>query len=360
MVSILEAKKTIEEVLLQREEIIGVGLSHDNHRIRIYVIEDQETVPDLPKTMAGFPVEIVPIPGFVTSDGDNYRTMRFRPVPGGVSASHTGVTAGTVGAVIRDKITGNKLFLSNNHVFANTTSTNNYRGYLGDPIIQPSPSDQGTSADVIATLYKFIPFSDDKTNLVDAALAMPIDQSIASPYILVNDNFNVVSINGIKPITAPIRVKKYGRTSGEDWGEILDFNFTVAVDFDDGKTRNFVDQILVSIETRGGDSGAILLDGDNNAVGLVFAGGIDKKGRWYGVANKIRNVLAMLSDDNVDISDGWSPSHAMIEALPQFEAETTLENVPDAPNNTIRNILLTGAGLTAAVLLWEHLNTDKS
>ena len=360
MVSILEAKKTIEEVLLQREEVIGVGLSHDNQRIRIYVIEDQETVPDLPKTMAGFPVEIVPIPGFVTSGGENYRTMRFRPVPGGVSASHTGVTAGTVGAVIRDKVSGNKMFLSNNHVFANTTSTNNYRGHVGDPIIQPSPSDRGTPSDTIATLYKFIPFVDDKTNLVDAALAMPVDQSIASSYILANDNFDMVSINGVKSITAPIRVKKYGRTSGEDWGEILDFNFAVAVDFDDGKTRNFVDQILVSIETRGGDSGSILLDGDNNAVGLVFAGGIDKKGRWYGVANKIRNVLAMLSDDEVDVSDGWSSSHAMVEAPPQFEAETTSDTEPITPDHTLRNLLMVGAGLTAAVLAWEGLNTDKA
>jgi hypothetical protein len=283
---------------------------------------------------------------------------------GGVSASHTEVTAGTIGAVIRDKVSGNKLFLSNNHVFANTTSKTNYRGRVGDAIIQPSPSDGGTSADTIATLYSFIPFNDDKPNIVDAALAMPTNQNIASPYILSDDKLNVVSINGIRSVTSPIRVKKYSRTSDEDWGEVLDFNFTVAVDFDDFKTRNFVDQILVSIETRGGDSGSILLDEDNRAVGLVFAGGIDKTGRWFGVANKIRNVLAMLSDENTDISDGWSRTQSMMEPPPQFTAESaSLEEFdiapPEEPNPTIRNILIVGAGLAAAATVWQHLNTQE-
>jgi hypothetical protein len=274
--------------------------------------------------MAGFDIEIFPIPGISPMGGDldpDFRERRFRPVVGGISAAHTSVTAGTIGAVIRDKMTGNKLFLSNNHVFANTSTPTNFRAHIGDPIIQPSASDGGTSEDTVATLYKFVPFSDDKTNLVDAALAMPINQSIASPYILADGRLNTISINGIRSISSPIKVKKYGRTSGADWGEILDWNFTVAVDFDDGKTRNFVDQILVAIETRGGDSGALLLDSDNHVVGLVFAGGIDKKGNWYGVANKIMNVLAILSDDDVDISEGWSRSQAMYDAPPQFKAD---------------------------------------
>lgn len=309
--------------------------------------------------MAGFDIEIIPIPGFITLSDPDFRERRFRPVVGGISAAHTSVTAGTLGAVIRDKKSGNKLFLSNNHVFANTSTPTNFRAHIGDSIIQPSISDGGTSADTIATLYAFVPFSDEKTNLVDAALAMPIDQSIASPYILADDKLNTISINGIRSITSPIKVKKYGRTSGADWGEILDWNFTVAVDFDDGKTRNFVDQILVSIETRGGDSGAILLDSDNNAVGLVFAGGIDKKGNWYGVANKIRNVLAILSDGEIDIFDGWSRSQTMIDAPPQFEADAATADEPIPEDNTFRNVLIAGTGLATAAILWQHLNTHE-
>ena len=303
---------------------MGVGITPDGQRIRIYVLEENETVPDIPKMMAGFDIEIFPISGISpaseTQDPD-FRERRFRPVVGGVSAAHVSVTAGTIGAVIRDKKTGDKFFLSNNHVFANTSTATNLRAHIGDPIIQPSPSDSGSLADTVATLYKFVPFSDDKSNLVDAALALPTDQGLASPYILADGSLNVISVNGMRAVSSPIRVKKYGRTSGADWGEVLDWNFTVAVDFDDGKTRNFVDQILVAIETRGGDSGALLLDTDNHAVGLVFAGGIDRKGNWYGVANKILNVLAILSDDDIDISEGWSHSLSIYEAPPQFAAD---------------------------------------
>lgn len=364
MVSLLETKKTIEEILLQREEVIGVGADEQTQHIRVYVLEENATIPNIPKMMAGFPIDVISTPGFATISSDpDFRERRFRPVVGGVSAAHTNVTAGTLGAVIRDKKTGNKLFLSNNHVFSNTSSKTNSRAHIGDAIIQPSPSDGGTITDTIAKLYKWVPFIDGGTNIVDAALAMPVDQSIASPYILSDADLDVISINGIRSVTSPIKVKKYGRTSGADFGKIIDLNFTVAVDYDDGLTRNFVDQILVEIETRGGDSGAILLDEDNRAVGLVFAGGVDKKGKFYGVACKIKNVLAMLSDEEIDIMDGWSPSQAMMESPPQFETDAAIVDEPDtdpveeprAQDNTIRNVLIAGAGL-AAVALWQHLN----
>jgi len=360
MVSLLEAKKSIEEVFIQREEIIGIGTDEEKQHIRIYVLQDEydRTIPDIPRMMAGYPIDIIPIPGFMPLDAASYRSSRFRPVVGGVSAAHHSVSAGTVGSVIRDKNTGNKLFLSNNHVFANTCSRTNLRGRIGDHIYQPGSADGGTESDTIATLYKFIPFNDDGKNLVDAALALPISQDIASPYILIDGESNTVAIKGVRPVTERIKVKKYSRTSTVDWGRVLDWNFTVAVDFDDGKTRNFVDQILVEIETRGGDSGSMLLDEDNNAVGLIFAGGVDKNGKWYGVANKIRNVLAMFSSEDVDISDGWSASHAMMESPPQFNMEAVsleLEEIPQQ-DNTIRNALIAGAGMVAAAALWQHLN----
>jgi len=366
MVSLLEAKKAIEEVFMDREEIIGIGINEQTQHIKVYVLQDEydRTVPDIPRRMAGYNIDIIPIPGFMPlTNGTSLRANKFRPVVGGVSAAHSAVTAGTVGSVIRDKNTGNKLFLSNNHVFANTTSRTNFRGHIGDHIYQPGSADGGTESDTIATLYKFIPFNDEGNNLVDAALAMPISQDIASPYILVDGQSNTTAIRGVRTITEPIKVKKYSRTSTVDWGKVIDWNFTVAVDFDDGITRKFVDQILVEIETRGGDSGSMLLDEDDNAVGLIFAGGVDKSGKWYGVANKIRNVLAMFSGDDVDIGDGWSASHAMVDAPPQFDmGAISMELEEDQtiqPNNTVRNVLIAGVGVVAAAALWQHLNTRE-
>jgi hypothetical protein len=360
MSSLLEAKKAIEEVFIQREEVIGIGVDERTQHIKVYVLQDEydRSVPDIPRMMSGYHIDIIPIPGFMPLNASTFRSNRFRPVVGGVSAAHSKVSAGTIGSVIRDKNTGQKLLLSNNHVFANTTSRTNFRGHIGDHIYQPGSADGGTEADTVATLYKFIPFNDSGMNLVDAALAMPTSQDIVSPYILIDGKSNTTAIHGIRTITDHIAVKKYSRTSTVDWGKVLDWNFTVAVDFDDGRTRNFVDQILVEIETRGGDSGSMLLDENDNAVGLIFAGGVDKNGKWYGVANKIRNVLAMFADDDVDISDGWKPSDAMMETPPQFDMGAVAMDLQEVPvqDNTMRNAIIAGAGMVAAAALWQHLN----
>src|SRR5450755_502852 len=56
---------------------------------------------------------------------------RFRPViPPGVSIGHYKVTAGTFGALVTDKSTGEKLILSNNHVLANSNDS-----VIGDAIL---------------------------------------------------------------------------------------------------------------------------------------------------------------------------------------------------------------------------------
>jgi hypothetical protein len=327
MVSLLEAKKSVECVLMARDDVIGVGIDYTDNTIKVYVNESVgANLLPLPTNIAGYAVKIVDMPGFKpTSSKGSYRAMRFRPVVGGVSASHPEVTAGTVGAIIRDNVTGNKLFLSNNHVFANSASLTNGRANEGDPIYQPGCYDIGgcsysNTEDVVATLYKWIPFDDSGMNIVDAALALPLDQNLASPYLLTDSSLDLIPINGVRSVSSPIKIKKYGRTTGADTGDVIDWNFTVAVDYDDGKTRNFTDQILTTARTEGGDSGSILLDENNNAVGLIFAGGQDLLGGNYGVANKIQNVLAMFGRTDVDISNGWS-SADWVDPMPVFKVE---------------------------------------
>jgi hypothetical protein len=330
MVSLLETKKSVEQLLLLREDVIGVGINQDRQSIRIYVNNEDLTqeLPPLPSSMSGFPVEIVPVPGFVQAASESFRSYRYRPAVGGVSASHSKVTAGTIGAVILDRISGMKLFLSNNHVFANTDSVESPAASEGDRILQPGRIDGGDETDTIATLYRWVPFSDSDLNLVDAALAMPVNQYDASPYILSDGSDDLIQIRGVKSVTSPIGVKKYGRTTGVNRGKIIDWDFTVSIDYDDGKTRNFTDQLLLEMEIEGGDSGAVLLDENNYVVGLVCAGGVDRSGQWFGVANKIRNVLAMFGGD-IDISDGWVES-SVTEPVPNLVVE---EKVYDPVGN---------------------------
>lgn len=60
-----------------------------------------------------------------------------RPVPCGVSVGHPQITAGTLGCLVRNA-KGQLFILSNNHVLSNSNSAQ-----LGEPILQPAPSDGG-------------------------------------------------------------------------------------------------------------------------------------------------------------------------------------------------------------------------
>ncbi len=85
------------------------------------------------------------------------RTERVRPAQPGVSIGHYKVTAGTFGAVVRDRKTGELFILSNNHVLANATDGRDGRARIGDPIYQPGSYDGGTRDDVIARQERFVP-----------------------------------------------------------------------------------------------------------------------------------------------------------------------------------------------------------
>ncbi|NLM97856.1 MAG: hypothetical protein GX175_09675, partial [Halanaerobiaceae bacterium] len=59
------------------------------------------------------------------------RKQRYRPAPGGVSIGHYKITAGTLGAIVKDNKTGEPMILSNNHVLANISNGNDGRASIG-------------------------------------------------------------------------------------------------------------------------------------------------------------------------------------------------------------------------------------
>jgi len=69
------------------------------------------------------------------------RTSRCRPCQPGVSIGHYKSTAGTFGAVVKDKQTGDLMILSNNHVLANGSSFQEAKAKVGDPVLQPGGCD---------------------------------------------------------------------------------------------------------------------------------------------------------------------------------------------------------------------------
>ncbi len=227
-------------------------------------------------------------------------TRRMRPAPGGASLGHRDVTAGTLGGLVRDADSGEVLILSNNHVMANVNDA-----LIGDPVLQPAPTDGGVDPDDrLATLSGFveIDFSPGAENSIDAAVAAPLN--------LRDVLFETVDIGPDTP--AEVRaiteadlgrfVHKTGRTTEHTQGFIQAIFGTVSVDYGLMRSGTFTDQIIVSqspaeeVFSDGGDSGSLVYDADNRCIGLLFAGsagrGEAEPGRT--IINPIDRVLAGL------------------------------------------------------------------
>lgn len=214
------------------------------------------------------------------------RQSRWRPAPGGVSVGHYQITAGTIGSVVYDKYRGYTLILSNNHVLANATNGTDSRARRGDPILQPGAYDGGTlSQDRLASLYRYVPLNDSGDNLVDAAVAMPINTNLVTPVTI-----GIGQVNGTILPRLGMTIKKSGRTTGLLYGSILAVDAVISVYYGEGRILAFKDQIITTNISAGGDSGSLVLNQDNWAVGLLFAGSSEVT-----VVNPIETVLRLLS-----------------------------------------------------------------
>ncbi len=249
------------------------------------------------------------------------RKKHHRPAMGGMSIGHYEVSAGTLGVAVRDKETGQLLALSNNHVLANSTTGKDGRAMVGDKVLQPGKHDGGRDPkDLWGYLERFIPLNhqverptcsiaglsekvanrilsllsphyqiefikkNDGENLVDAALARPLEESYLTDEILV-----LGRVAGSTEAYINQEVIFSGRSSGIRQGTLLATDASMMVKLGTGESLLFVDQLVTSALALPGDSGSLLLDKGNHAVGLVFAGS-DRAS----ICNRISNIIEML------------------------------------------------------------------
>jgi hypothetical protein len=308
---IREAKEKSKAEILSKPNVVGVGVGfkEKDGKLTDEVVVVALVRDKVPK--AGLkPRELVPqrVDGVQTDviqvgeiRAQQSRTDRWRPAPGGVSLGHYQVTAGTFGAVVRDRTTGDRLILSNNHVLANSNDA-----AFGDPILQPGAIDGGqVSTDTIAHLERFCPIeystqpgtcgtadtyalignavarllgsssrvvtvqvNPQAANLVDAAVARPVENDMILDEIL-----EIGEVVGTLPAGLGMAVRKSGRTTGLSTGTITVLDATVDVSYGAGRTARFENQIVTSAMSQGGDSGSLLVAGaSQQAVGLLFAG----------------------------------------------------------------------------------------
>lgn len=218
------------------------------------------------------------------------RKVKHRPVPGGVSAGHEDVTAGTTSYILEDG-SGRLYMASNNHVFANTNNAN-----LDDPIYQPGSADGGTADDTALTLDGWRSLEDGVT--VDLAWAGTVDGVDFTTEILGVGK----PAGSIKRAEVGDIIIKGGRTTGVTEGEVLQTGVTLDVNYGD-KTITLKDQFLTEDMSDPGDSGSAgLLKGDLRPVGLLFAGSSTRT-----VFNEASNIKPNTNDLEIVTESGSDP-----------------------------------------------------
>ena len=316
--------------LMALDNVVGVGIGHKMVRnqstgkksITVFV---KEKIPSeelrrghrVPPSLSGVDTDVVETGTFKLLG----RRDRHRPAFPGMSISHYRVTAGTFGALVKDRKTDRLLILSNNHVLANATNGEDDRAKIGDFILQPGVYDNGNyEKDAIAKLFRFEPvhglIEDSRglitqaaalgatgllktfvgdyrvkleretwvENLVDAALAEPLSNDLVAGTVM-----DLGDITGSGEVQIQEKVKKSGRTSGVTYGWVHAVEVTIRVVLREGYEALFTDQVMTTMFSQPGDSGSVVLNEKNQAVGLLFAGS-----GTLTLFNRFSNVLRLL------------------------------------------------------------------
>jgi hypothetical protein len=277
--------------LMLRDGILGTGvrMADFGPSIVVYALSPAHAAAArLPGALEGYPLEIV-VTGRIDAGDINDATSKERPAPNGFSVGHPDITAGTLGARVKDG-NGNIFILSNNHVLANTN-----KARLGDPILQPGAYDGGTLADQIGTLYAFEQIEmGGADNVMDAAIALVSGADLlgATPAYA----YGAPGTTVVAPALGQA-LQKFGRTTGLTKGTVQEVNVTVSVCFVPrgifmcAEAATFTNQFSVGPGSfsAGGDSGSLIVTDNtgNSPVGLLFAGNSTRT-----FANPIGPVLA--------------------------------------------------------------------
>jgi hypothetical protein len=217
--------------------------------------------------------------------------VRRRPAPGGVSIAHFQFSTGTLTTGVRDRqIPEINYVLSCNHVLALAS-----HAHLGDPILQPARSAGGVfPRDFIANLARFVPADPMGFNLVDGAVAV-----VRRPLVDVGEVAGLGRVRAVRPLESlPLGepVRSVGSATGMLEGHVLCLNATLKVNYAAvGLTAGiflFRNQILTTPMSAFGDSGALLLDHENKAVGMLFTGSISATG--YNPIEEVQQQLGIL------------------------------------------------------------------
>jgi endonuclease G len=228
-----------------------------------------------------------------TPQGTADRRRRLDPLVGGISIGSPQVPAGTLGALVWDRVDGSVCILSNWHVLAGDLSAE-----PGHPCFQPGLFDQGRSSDVVARLKRWC-----FNRHTDAAIA----ELTGSRHYCAGEIVSMFQqISGVARPYLGMELLKSGRSSGFTQGFIDGLYFSAAIEYSNGVVRVFEDQIHIAPLkatdqiSEPGDSGSVwVVETDSKgyqAVGLHFAGDLPHSAFGeYALANPMTIVADRLN-----------------------------------------------------------------
>lgn len=290
-----KVRAKLENKLLELPGVTGV--SHKNDDEVVLYVEDEDSIPYLPRSLDSVPVKTI-VTGKIVAMAS--RTIKHRPAFGGISCGNPNITAGTLAL-----IDNNGKLLSNAHVIA--LGCNGFCN-IGTDVWQPGRVDLGSPEDKIGTLsdYVDIKFNDANAyNYADTAVAnIDSDRMAEKMKVLGPDDERLIEVGtSLSPIvgeffagsnvygiankikyaekafnldignTAEAKegdiVTKSGRTSGWTENEVIDTHATINVQYGDGLFAVFRDQIVIKqpFGTHG-DSGSLVFKISPVSMGL--------------------------------------------------------------------------------------------
>ena len=303
--SILDIAHNHYKYLIDLQNVVGVGLGYkkinelNTLEPCIHVLVENKVSNKylssnniIPKSYMGIKTDVIEVGTPKICSGDAI-PEKLRPLESGCGISiGDDMETGTLGCIVKKagKYTTQYFILSNNHVLADIN-----KAPLGIPIIQPSKEyNSNTSQNVVAHLSTFIPLKlkdgdEELINHVDCAIAKIIRKTFVS-----NKIYDVGEITGVAESSLNLNVKKVGCVTGLTEGSINTIGASLKIDFDTNGVLLFIDQIIAELDSSAGDSGSIVLNEDNQAIGLLFANSFDGK---FSYINDINVILWLLDVD---------------------------------------------------------------
>jgi hypothetical protein len=332
---------------------VGVGMLRgtSDYCLQIFISDARQELwrgagaAGVPNNYRGVPVVLIemPVAGFLSDSGlnslaaDNQFTKGIREhqevIIGGISGANSNLLgqSGTIGYFCTRRSTLPRRreihLLSNSHVFADLRKA---KVDDGDLIMQPSPGELANNRP-IGSLVNFsaLKFDGDtgEPNQIDAAIAKLWGTQQHKPVIPL-----IGAVKGYvarKDIRIGEAARKFGRTTGYTEGSIFSIYLDIWIRYDrTGQSAFFQNQFLIEPSlpkftkyVSKGDSGSLVIDAQQHALGLIFAGTSQMPESLQVLQDVRSGVETNLSTVRAERIEGYGVANPISEVLERLKIE---------------------------------------